>query len=195
MPEDIFTIDVDAIDVPVESETSRFRTALRHHLAARGTIRRQLRNDLVEALRLSTQTAVLIQQLVEDCLSLGEPERFDVAIDVLSQLDRSIYDYASRFASDDRQRWQQRHPDREYEPNADTMYVLMRSVAQSTTPEDARLQFIALFDDSTNRGVLEAVVESLRDIDSTAARDRLEKLGAHDDPFIAELADDLLSQD
>lgn len=176
------------------AENARFRTIIRQHAEGHGSVRKELRLQLVEYLRYSPNSDSLIDELIRFCVSLPSPDRLDIAIDVLSQIGRTIYDYAYRFLVDDIKKWSNLYPGRAYKPNDDYWYILLRSVAQSETNDDLKLSLVSMCCEATSRGVLEAVVEALGDI-GDIANPQLTKLSRHDDKSIAELATEVLNQD
>ena len=189
------TIGVDALDSASDGESTRFRSILQRHIAATGLLRNQLREVLVEYLRFSQKSHLLINELITCSVDTKSPDRLDVAIDVLSQLRLAIYDYAYRFLVEDIRRWSSLYPGQAYEPNDDYWYVLLRSVSQSDISEELKLQFVSMCCEAVSRGVLEGVVEALGDIDTDKSRDRLRRFSSHRDPFIAELANEIINQD
>lgn len=190
MPE----LQTQEIDLKVVGEMARFRTILRRHVQSRGASRRELRNVLYEYLAFSPQTNDLMNELIMYCIDLAVPQRLDVAIDILSQLNGAIYDYAWKFLMEDINHWSNLYPDKMYKPNDDYWYILLRSVAQSNIPDDLKLRFVSMCSIDSPRGILEGVVEALGDIDTESAREELKQFCDHQDQFVAELASEILAQ-
>jgi len=183
---------LSSTDSSLMGERTRFQSILARHLGACGDERKKFRAVLVEYLQYSPQSRTLINDLIMDCVSLKKPDRSDVAIDVLSQLDRAIYDYAYDFFVQDVSNWSHMSMGRAYEPNDDYWYILLRSVAQSGVPDEIKLELVRGCRTAASRGVLEGVVEALGDIDSHASRACLLEFTTYSDPFIADLAKDIL---
>ena len=170
----------------LQGERSRFITILRRHSRATGLKRRSTRETLVEYLRCSPQSHRLVDHLINHCVDMKSEDRLDIAIDILSQLP-SIYEYAYQFLIDDIRKWPYVFQ-RAYEPNDDYWYIMLRSVARGNAEEAKKIKLVVMAADATSRGVLEAVVESLGDIGTTKAIERLAKFFDHNDKFIANLA-------
>lgn len=162
----------------------------RHYAAASGDRRRELRSELLEYLKLSPQSESRITELIVLAVDHYSPDRLDLAIDILSQLGDRLFEYAHTFLIRDVDRWNHVYASRAYEPDDDYWYVLLRSVGQADIAEETKLMFITSCLIESNRGIAEAVVEALGDIDSVAARDALHRLTNEQDRFIAELAQD-----
>jgi len=189
------TPDLESTDMRAPGENVRLKSILMRHVNAKGQERAALRDVLVKYLRFSPQATDLTHDLIERCIEIPLPSRLDIAIDVLSQLQRSIYNYAHQFLINDLGNWSHLYSKRAYEPNDDYWYILLRSVAQADIENGLKLRFISMCSDATSRGVLEGVVEALADVGTSEAKDRLELLREHKDPFLSSLATDALDQE
>lgn len=176
-------------------ETARFIGIARRHVRASGEERSKLRGVLVEYLRYSTTSNDLINELICFCVELRDPRRLDIGVDILSQLDKQIYSYAYNFLVDDIKNWSHLYPGRSYEPNDDSWYILLKSVARSSVADEQKLSFVSMCKDAESRGMKEAVVEALSDLDTDEARKLLARFTEDGDPFIAKLALQELDQD
>jgi hypothetical protein len=125
-------------------------------------------------------------------VDLSIPSKLDIAIDLLSELGSELVDYAMRFLTKDIHRWNQLYSDRAYEPNDDYWYILIRSVARTSVDESKQLNFLSLCENNATRGVLEGIVEALGDMETANSRTMLQGYCTNSDPFIAELAADIL---
>ncbi len=186
--------DEQTLDGEFEGEYGRFRMIFRYYAAASGDRRRELRDELILYLRFSPQSECLINELIELAVDHHSPDRLDLAIDILSQLGDRLFEYAHSFLIRDVDRWNHVYWGRAYEPDDDYWYVLLRSVGQAEIAEATKLMFITSCLIESNRGIAEAVVEALGDIDSEAARHALCGLTNEQDSFIAELAQHALDE-
>jgi hypothetical protein len=184
----------DSTSAVIPGETSRFLSILHRHTTEKGSERHRLRDVLVEYLCFSPESNALINSLIGECIEMPSPDRLEIAIDVLAKMNEVIYEYAKEFRLNDIRKWKHLYPGKEYRPNADYWFILLRAVAQSEIDESKKLYFIGMCLDAPHRGVLEGVAEALGDIDSDQSRTRLSLLIDNDDPFIAELANELLDQ-
>lgn len=192
--DDISTLGSDSpFADDMQLERSRFLSILRRHMRATGTERSKLRNVVIDYLRFSPNADELINSLISTCVESKITGRLDVAIDILSQLGVQILRYAWQFLVNDIKNWNGLYPNRAYEPNDDYWYILLRSVAQSDASAEERVRFVRMCGKAQSRQVLEAVVESLGDIGTPDAFAEIEKFAISADPFIAELASELLS--
>jgi len=189
------TSGLESADLRASGENVRLQSILMKHVEAKGRERTALRDVLVEYLQFSLQATDLTHELIERCIEIPLPSRLDIAIDVLSQLERSIYDYARQFLINDIKNWSHLYSSRAYEPNDDYWYILLRSVAQADIDGKLKLQFISMCSGATSRGVLEGVVEALTDVDTPEAKRRLEVFCDHADPFVSDLATNALTQE
>jgi len=189
------TSELEPADLRASGENVRLKSILTRHVDAKGQERSELRNVLVEYLQYSPQSTALTHELIEHCIEIPLPSRLDVAIDILSQLQRSIYGYARQFLINDIKNWTHLYPDRAHKPNDDYWYILLRSVAQADIDDKLKLQFISMCSGATSRGVLEGVIEALADVGTPEAKRRLEVLCDHTDPFLSDLAADALMQE
>ena len=89
--------------------------------------------------------------------------------------------------------WNHLYPSRAYEPNDDYWYILLRAVAQSKTLPEDLVKFVCMCRTAANRHILEAVLEALNDIGSDEAYAEIESFMGLPEPFIAELASELVS--
>lgn len=183
--------DVFANDLMIER--SRFLSILRRHLDAKGVERTKLRDVLKAYLRFSPKADQLINDLISACVEMKVPGRLDVAIDVLSLLGGQILRYAREFLVNDIRNWNHLYPTRAYEPNDDYWYILLRAVAQANIPADERIKFVCLCRTAGNRHIVEAVLEALNDIGTDRAYAEIATFLGHPEPFIAELASELVS--
>ena len=184
-----------ASESSIDGEEARFRKILRDHAMASGDQRARLRKVLVEYLRFSPQSDALINGLILDCMEFASPERLDIAIDILSQLGCSLVSYTKHFLLSDVSNWNNLYTQREYEPDDDYCYVLLRSLARANVPEASKLSIILGCVEGGTRGILEAVVEALADMKTSKSHYelvRLVELTKNSDPFIAELAQEHL---
>lgn len=189
------TSGLESADLRASGENARLKTILMKHVYAEGQERASLRDVLVEYLQFSLQNADLTHELIGRCIEIPLPSRLDIAIDILSQLQRSIYVYAHQFLINDISNWSQLYPRRAYEPNDDYWYILLRSVAQADIEDKFKLQFILMCSKATSRGVLEGVVEALSDVGTPEAKRQLESFRNNEDPFLSELAAEVLDQE
>jgi hypothetical protein len=183
--------DVFSDDLMIER--SRFLSILRRHLDAKGLERTKLRDVLKAYLRFSPKADQLINDLISACVEMKVPGRLDAAIDILSLLGGQILRYAREFLVNNIRNWNHLYPSRAYEPNDDYWYILLRAVAQSKTPTSDRIKFVWMCRTAANRHILEAVLEALNDIGSDEAYAEIETFMGHPEPFIAELASELVS--
>lgn len=176
-------------------ESSRFISILRRHQRAKSEERHRLREELIKYILFSPESESLINELINECVEMKSTDRFEIAIDVLSRTGEVVCDYTKKFRLFDLKNWSGLYPDKEYTPNNDYWYILLRSVAQCDVDDSKKLYLIGMCYESSQRQILEAVVESLADIESEESRQRLRHFTTNKDPFIAELASDLLDQE
>ncbi|TWT56589.1 hypothetical protein [Allorhodopirellula solitaria] len=193
-PADQWMNDEQTRDGELEGEHGRFCMIFRHYAAASGDRRRELRNELLEYLKFSPQSESLITELIALAVDHHSPDRLYLAIDILPQLGDRLFEYAHTFLIRDVDRWNQVYSSRAYEPDDDYWFVLLRSVGQADIAEATKLMFITSCLIESNRGIAEAVVEALGDIDSGAAYDALRRLTTEQDRFIAELTQNALDE-
>jgi hypothetical protein len=150
---------------------------------------------VVRLIRQTSEPERCIDAFIQVCATAGGPTGLDTAIDVLSEIgDRTI-----RFALDyllrDLANWEPR-AGKSYQPADDYWYVLLRAVARSKdAPESLRFRFISSCSHAASRGIREGVVESLRDLGTTAAKERLRLFADHDqDTFIQQIAREALDE-
>lgn len=185
-------MDLDAFAADASTEAFRFRSILARLFNAKGETRENLRKTLLEYLRFSPRSDDLINTLISECVESKVEGRFEIAIDVLSQLGSQILRYAQEFLFNDIKCWDTRYPNRAYEPNDEYWYVLLRSVGQSHAVPFDKVQFIKMCRTAESRQIVEAVLESLGDIGTTDAVIEINKLINHEDPFISSLAKEIL---
>ena len=192
--DDLFTSTSDnAFADDIQLERSRFLSILRRQMLATGANRTKLRQVVVDYLRFSLNADELISSLISTCVESKISGRLDAAIDVLSHLGVQILHYAQQFLINDIKNWNGLYPNRAYEPNDDYWYILLRSVAQSDAPADERVRFVRMCAKAESREIREAVIESLGDIGTSDAFAEIKKFVVSDDPFISELASEILS--
>jgi hypothetical protein len=171
-----------------------FRRHLRKLLESAGESHAQRRDLLIRQLKASPDPELYISEVLAICTSVGSSHRIDTAIDILAQTDDLILRYAQDFLLRDIDRWHCLYSDRAYEPNDDYWFILLRSVALSNTDEGDRLRFILMCSNAASRGVVEGVVESLGEMNPDQAMPLLRDFASdHNDPFIRELAAEVLS--
>ncbi len=178
-----------------QSELARFESILKRHVLAQSVERAKLRQVLVQYVKFSPNASDLINSLILSCISMKCPERLDIAIDILSQLDHVIVSYANNYLDRDMKQWKKLYPyeDKKFRPNDDFWFVLLRSVGKSKAKSLLALRVISACQDETSRGVAEAVVEALGDLGTSEARSILAATQqSHPDPFVKELAAEIL---
>ena len=183
----------DAFAEDLMIERSRFLSILRRHLGARGIERMKLRDVLKAYLTFSPKADQLINDLISACVEMKVPGRLDAAIDILSLLGGQILRYARDFLINDIKNWNHLYPSRSYEPNDDYWYILLRAVAQAKIPADDRIKFVCMCRTAGNRHIVEAVLEALNDIGTDEAYAEIDTFRRYPEPFIAELASELVS--
>ncbi|MEX1039337.1 MAG: hypothetical protein WDZ51_01820 [Pirellulaceae bacterium] len=171
-----------------------FRQSLVRLIGSAGEDKQRLRDEVLKRLMSAPEPRVFISELLNVCTAASGRDGLEVAIDVLSQTGNLLLDqYAWDYLVADM--WRSNHPslDIKYLPNDDYWYVLLRSIARCDAAEDVRYRFIAAFGSAPSRGLMEGVVEALGDLESAAARKLLGEIsGEHADPFICELAREVL---
>ena len=100
--------------------------------------------------------------------------------------------YAKRFLIDDIKNWSHLYPGRAYEPDDDYWYILLRSAARCSASESAKLSLLSMCLGATSRGIKEAVLESLADVGTSQDAAMINVLASDPDPFISDLAEELL---
>ena len=82
-----------------------------------------------------------------------------------------------------------------FQPDGEFWYILIRSIALSGISNELKLNFIRLCQSNNpkEREILEGVIEALVDIGCEDSASILKGLLGHQDPFIAELAEEAIS--
>lgn len=181
-----------AFEVDEFVETERFRSITNRYLSSSGQENERLRTAILKYLKFSPESDLLINDFISLAVDSKSEGRLDAAIDVLNQLGRTILRYANEYLINDIKMWDLRFPGRAYEPNDEYWYVLLRSVGQCGAVPQDRLSFVKMCQTAADRGIVEAVVESLGDIGTTEAFREIEKFLSHDDQFIVGLAREIL---
>jgi hypothetical protein len=182
-----------ALDTGSSARLALFRHTVRSLISSSANGRKSLREAVVRRLLSAREPYAGIGELLDLCSSSANPDRLDVAIDVLAATGDLVFRYAWEYVIRDVQQWGPRSS-RAYQPNDDHWYVLLRAVARCTAPEDARLRLICLCRHAAYRGIAEAVVEALGDLPSDRSCQVLHEFAdRHDDPFIRRLASDVLA--
>ncbi len=175
------------------SEVARFSSILTRLEKAANKERKSLRKVLVEYIQFSPNSTELISTLILSCVSMKGPERLDIAIDILSQVEHVIADYALQYLQQDIKQWNKLYPSQKFKPNTDYWYVLLRSVGKSKGDQKLALQIISACQDERSYGVAEAVCEALGDLCTPDARLLLTSMASHPDCHIQDIAKDVLS--
>ena len=190
-----FVESIDSGAGDFEGEIGRFKMIFDKHIKAKGKERSRLRGVLAAYLRYSLQSTELIHALIQHCIELDTPDRLDIAIDVLAVMGNEVYEYANNFLIADVSNWNNLYSDRPYEPSDDYWYILLRSLARSGAEESRKLFLISKCSNANSRGLIEAVVESLGDMETPAAYGMLKPFASHLDPFISKLATEILEEE
>ncbi len=193
---------VDSLDQQVDddAEQARFRTIFKQYARSVGKERADLRRSLQEYIRFSPQSDALIADLIVMSVDHPSPGRLELGMDVLSATGEQTLAYAEKTLRHDFNEWFEGKSSKALQPDDDTWFILLRAVAQSEGDSGRRLSFVMDCSHTTRRGIAEAVVEALGDIDSAESRRELRAfIEDDDDKVIAELAklilDDLTFDD
>ncbi len=177
-------------------EKCRFISILERQIASSGIERHRLSGILIEDyLKRSPNSDELINALIEFSARCPDPDSFNNAIDILSQLGSEIVAYGNRFLTNDVMNSSSTTRSEPYRPSDEYWYILLRSVARSEASDEERFSLVCFCDtDTKSRLMLEAVVESLGEIGTDRALQELTNYSRHDDPFIASLAAEILAE-
>lgn len=160
-----------------------------------------LRTQLGVAVRPGDASAVgsdrirsdrLIDELINSCADSAHEGRLDTAIDVLSQLGEELLRYATEYLINDSKSWNLLYPTRAYKPNDDYWHILLRAIGQLQVVSHERVRFVRMCMNASSRYISESVLLALGDIGTTDAKIEIRKFLSNDDPFIAELAEEIL---
>jgi len=182
-----------AVHTRTSARLTIFRHLVRAVLSSSAASKASLRQVIIERLLRDREPFACIDELLAICCSANSTDRLDTAIDILSATKKLVLLYAENYLIRDVQQWN-RYSSRAYEPNDDHWYILLRAVARCDAPENARLRMISACRNAAQRGIVEAVVEALGDLESESARELLHEFAKnHNDPFIQGLARDVLA--
>lgn len=169
-----------------------FRRTVQQLLACPGIQKAHWRRIVVERLRAAPTPMAYVEALLDLCLLKRGGDGLDVGIDVLSQTGDLALNYARAFRIQDAPRWA-KGPEIGHHPHDDIWYILLRAASRSCASEEDRLQLLTSCVEAGNRGIREAVVEGLSDLNTLRAQQLLRTL-AHQDPdaFIRRIAQEAL---
>jgi hypothetical protein len=187
-----------AVSAPVESQKGSIAVTLTCHfaramLSCPPTRRPVLRSLIIGLLEKARDPERCIDELLLVCASEGGPQGLDAAIDVLAKARSLILEYAWDYLQKDIRNWTP-NSERAYQPNDDYWYVLLRTVGRAEDSEKERYRFITCCARADSRGIREGVVEGLRDLGTSAARERIQRFANEDpDEFIRKIAREALA--
>jgi len=168
------------------------RRLLRALFACHSSNKAPLREAIVVYLSSVRDAEECIDALLHLCATEGGPDGLDLAIDILAKTKGLILAYAWAYLLRDSRNWKA-ESERAYKPSDDYWYVLLRAVARTQADHKERYRFIACCANAESRGMREAVVEALRDLGTTAAKDRIRKFAEEDsDPYVRQVAKEAL---
>jgi hypothetical protein len=151
-----------------------------------------VRTQIIGLLGKARDPERCIDELLHICTAEGGPHGLDAAIDVLAKVGTMILEYAWDYLRRDIRNWTP-NSERAYQPNDDYWYVLLRAVGRADVSEKERFRFIACCTHAESRGIREGVVEGLRDLGTTAAKERILRFAKGDqDDFIRKIAREAL---
>lgn len=173
-------------------EVLNVRTLTRKLLSCPVADKECWRNRVTNYLLKSQKPDMCIDEVLSFCTTQGGPDGLDVAIDILTGTGDLIVKYAWNFLVTDIINWEP-CTERAYKPNDDYWYVLLRAVSRTKTPEEDRFLFIKCCSRAESRGILESVIEGLRDLRTEDAKTMLrEFVKEGKDHYIRQLAQDAL---
>jgi hypothetical protein len=174
----------------VEAMITRLLT--RQLLSCPGVEKDARREAVTKFLLNVRKSEVCIDELLSTCTTQGGPDGLDTAIDILSGTGELVLKYFWNYLQRDVANW---NPDcdRAYKPNDDYWYVLLRAVARTKAEEMEKLQYIMCCANAESRGIREGVVEALRDLRTSLAKDLLRQFAKNDvDHYIRQVAQEAL---